>query len=34
LSLSEQLHIEGIVPDTTFKFTSTWRGPTLYYHMK
>ncbi len=23
LSLSEQLHIEGIVPDTTFKFTST-----------
>jgi hypothetical protein len=23
LSLSEQLHIEGIVPDTTFKFMST-----------
>jgi hypothetical protein len=29
LSLSE-----GIVPDTTFKFMSTWRGPTLHYHMK
>lgn len=25
LSLSEQLHIESIVPDTTFKFMSTWK---------
>jgi len=29
LSLSE-----GIVPDTTFRFMSTWRGSTLHYHMK